>query len=77
MVKADIERKPRYGKQDMLLFVCQNFPLFLGGGGGSGTETTVTEATTDLLYQPRMMMNCEQSVEWLAGEIEGLGENLP
>jgi hypothetical protein len=31
-----------------------------------------------LLYQPRMMMNVEQSVEWeLAGETEALGENLP
>jgi hypothetical protein len=31
-----------------------------------------------LLYQPRMMTNVEQSVEWeLAGETEVLGENVP
>jgi hypothetical protein len=39
----------------------------------------MTEATTGLLYQSRMMndMCVEQSVEWLAGEIEVIGENLP
>jgi hypothetical protein len=50
---------------------------------GSGTESTITEATTGLLYQPRMMMmmtmmmSVEQSVGWLAVETEVLGENLP
>jgi hypothetical protein len=35
-----------------------------------------TEATTGLLYQTRMMMCVEQSVEYLAGETEILRENL-
>jgi hypothetical protein len=48
------------------------FPL-----GWSGTESTITEATTDLLYHPRMLMSVEQSVECLAKENEVLGENLP
>jgi hypothetical protein len=42
----------------------------------SGTECTITEATTGLLYQSRMMMSVEQSVECLAWETEVLGENL-
>jgi hypothetical protein len=33
------------------------FPL-----GQSGTQSTITEATTDLLYQPRMVVSVEQSV---------------
>jgi hypothetical protein len=43
-----------------------------GGGGWGGTEST-----TGLLYQLRVMMSVEQSVECLAGETEVLGENLP
>jgi hypothetical protein len=46
--------------------------------GWSGTDCTITEATTGLLYQPRMimmmMMSVEQSVEYLAIEPEVLGE---
>jgi hypothetical protein len=34
-----------------------------GGEGWSGTESTITQATTRLLYQPRMMMSVEQLVE--------------
>jgi hypothetical protein len=30
-----------------------------------------------LLCQPRVIMMMEKLVEWLAGEIEVLGENLP
>jgi hypothetical protein len=30
-----------------------------------------------LLCQPRVIMMLEKLVEWLAGEIEVLGENLP
>jgi hypothetical protein len=46
--------------------------------GWNRTESTITEATTGLLYQPLMMimMIVEQSVEWLAGETEILGKNL-
>jgi hypothetical protein len=46
--------------------------------GWSWTESTITEVTSGLFYQTRMMMmmTVEQSVEWLAGESEVLGENL-
>jgi hypothetical protein len=30
-----------------------------------------------LLYQPRVIMMMDKLVEWLAGETEVLGENLP
>jgi hypothetical protein len=43
----------------------------------SGTESTINEAITGLLNQPRMMMSVKQSVELLAGETEELSENLP
>jgi hypothetical protein len=36
-----------------------------------------TAATNGLLCQPRVSMMMEKSVEWLAGETEVLGENLP
>jgi hypothetical protein len=36
-----------------------------------------TAATNGLLYQPRVIMMIEKLVEWLAGETELLGENLP
>jgi hypothetical protein len=45
--------------------------LFSPLSGWSVTESTITEATTGLLYQPWwwwMMMSVEQSAEWLAGE---------
>jgi hypothetical protein len=42
----------------------------------NGTVSTITEATTGLLYQLRMM-SVELSVECLVGETEVLGENLP
>jgi hypothetical protein len=45
------------------------------GGGIQGPLGTA--ATNDLLYQPRVIMMMEKSVEWLAGETEVLGENLP
>jgi hypothetical protein len=45
--------------------------------GWSWTEFTITEATTGLLYQPRMVMSVERSVEWVVGETEVSGENLP
>jgi hypothetical protein len=40
--------------------------------GWSETESTVTGASTGLL-----MISVEQAVEYLAGEAEVLGENLP
>jgi hypothetical protein len=42
------------------------FPL-----GWSGDESIITEATTGLLYQPRMV-SVEQSVECLAGDTEAV-----
>jgi hypothetical protein len=33
--------------------------------------------TIGLLYQPRVSMMMEKLVEWLVGETEVLGENLP
>jgi hypothetical protein len=34
----------------------------------SGTEFTITEANTGLLYQPQIVIGVEHSVEWLSGE---------
>jgi hypothetical protein len=45
--------------------------------GWSGTQSTITEATSDLLYQPWMLMSVEQTVEWLTRETDARGENLP
>jgi hypothetical protein len=42
--------------------------------GVCGTESIVTEAITGLLYQPRMMMGMEQSMQCLARETEVLGK---
>jgi hypothetical protein len=53
---------------------------YLGGGGWSGTESTITETTTDLLYQPWMMMDgdgCGIVGGMIGRETEVLGENLP
>jgi hypothetical protein len=44
--------------------------------GGEIQGPLYTEATNDLLCQTRVIM-MEKSVEWLAGETEVLGENLP
>jgi hypothetical protein len=35
------------------------YRIFLGVGGGAGSESTITEATTGLLYQPWLMMDDE------------------
>jgi hypothetical protein len=46
----------------------------------SGTESTINEATTGLLYQPLMMMDydeCGAIGEIISRENEVLGENLP
>jgi hypothetical protein len=52
-------------------------PLPIHFLGWNGIESTITVATAALLYQPRMMMDVEQSVECLLEETEVLGENLP
>jgi hypothetical protein len=45
-------------------------------GGGIKVHSTL-RPLNGLLYQPRLIMIMEKSVEWLAGETEILGENLP
>jgi hypothetical protein len=46
-------------------------------GGGVQLGPLATAATNGLLCQPRVILMMEKSVEWLAGETEVLGENLP
>jgi hypothetical protein len=46
-------------------------------GGWAQLGPLGTAATNDLLCQPRVIMMMEELVEWLAGETEVLGENLP
>jgi hypothetical protein len=45
-------------------------------GGGIKVHSTL-RPLNGLLYQPRVIMTMEKSVEWLAGETKVLGENLP
>jgi hypothetical protein len=45
-------------------------------GGGIKVHSTL-RPLNGLLCQPRVIMIMERSVEWLAGETEVLGENLP
>jgi hypothetical protein len=46
-------------------------------GGGVQLGPLSTAATIGLLCQPRVITMMEKLVEWLAGETEVLGENLP
>jgi hypothetical protein len=45
-------------------------------GGGIKVHSTLWPLN-GLLCKPRVIMIMEKSVEWLAGETEVLGENLP
>jgi hypothetical protein len=45
-------------------------------GGGIKVHSTL-RPLIGLLCQPRVIMIMEKSVEWLAGETEALGQNLP
>jgi hypothetical protein len=45
--------------------------------GGVQLGPLGTAATNGLLCQPRVIMMMEKLVEWLPGETEVLGENLP
>jgi hypothetical protein len=45
--------------------------------GGVQLSPLGTAATYDLLCQPGVIMMMEKMVEWLAGETEVLGENMP
>jgi hypothetical protein len=55
---------------------CPFFFLNLHSGGGSKVHSTL-RPLNGLLCQPRVIMIMEKSVEWLAGETEVIGENLP
>jgi hypothetical protein len=46
-------------------------------GGGVQLDPLGTAANNGLLCQGRVIMMVEKLVEWLAGETEVLGENLP
>jgi hypothetical protein len=46
-------------------------------GGGVQLGPLGTADTNGLLCQPRVIMMMEKLVEWLGGETEVLGENLP
>jgi hypothetical protein len=46
-------------------------------GGGVQLGPLATAATSGLLCQPQVIMMMEILVEWLAGETEVLGKNLP
>jgi hypothetical protein len=52
------------------------FFLICIGGGGIKVHSTL-RSHNGLLCQPRVIMIMEKSVEWLTGETEVLGENLP
>jgi hypothetical protein len=52
-------------------------PFFKYSGGWSQLSPLGTAATTGLLCQSRAIMIMKNLVEWLAGESEVLGENLP
>jgi hypothetical protein len=62
----------------MSFLKCQFVLFFLIGivGGGIKVHSTL-RPLNDLLCQPRVIMIMEKSMEWLAGETEVLGENLP
>jgi hypothetical protein len=51
-----------------------NFLICIVGGGIE--VHSALRPLNGLLYQPRVNMIMEKSVEWLAGETEVLGENL-
>jgi hypothetical protein len=50
--------------------------LNLHSGGGIKVHSTL-RPLNGLLCQPRVIMMMKKLVEWLAGETEVLGENLP
>jgi hypothetical protein len=54
---------------------CHNIIGIVWGGVQLGPLGTA--ATNGLLWQPRVIMMMEKSVELLAGETEVLGRNLP
>jgi hypothetical protein len=60
----------------MLFFFIINW--YSGGGGAeSNWVHSALRPLIGLLCQPRVIMMMEKLVEWLAGETEILGQNLP
>jgi hypothetical protein len=57
---AGTASKQESGMTNYYVFLILSFPPL---GGWSGTESTIIEATNDLVYRPRMVMSVEQSVE--------------
>jgi hypothetical protein len=53
------------------------FSLIAIVGGESNWVHSALLPTIGLLCQPRLIMMMEKLVEWMAGETEVLGENLP
>jgi hypothetical protein len=53
------------------------FLICMGGGVESNWVHSALRPLIGLLCQPRVIMMMEKLVEWLAREIEVLGENLP
>jgi hypothetical protein len=47
------------------------------GGWSPNWVHSACRPLTGLLYQPRVIVRMENLVEWMAGETEVLGENLP
>jgi hypothetical protein len=56
---------------------CGKANSWYSGGVESSWVHSALRPPTRLLCQPRVIMIMEKSVEWLAGETELLGENLP
>jgi hypothetical protein len=71
-MESDVGTLPLYGQGHFFLF----FFLICLVGGGIKVHSTL-RPLNGLLYQPRVIMIMEKLVEWLAGETELLGENLP
>jgi hypothetical protein len=49
----------------------------VGGGVQTGPTRHIVHFNLGLLYLPRVIVRMENLVEWMAGETEVLGENLP
>jgi hypothetical protein len=53
------------------------FLICLVGGWSPNWVHSARRPLTGLLYLPRMIVRMKNLVEWMAGETEVLGENLP
>jgi hypothetical protein len=53
------------------------FLICIVGGWSPNWVHSARRPLTGLLYLPRVIVRMEKLVEWMAGETEVLGENLP